>query len=304
MSILKSVAQVLQLFAEGEQQVGVATLVLRLGWPKSNASRVLVQMAEHGLLERNVQDRQYRLGTLVVKLGQAHQRSRPPVQLQAHEALAGLSARSGHTAHLSVLDGLHTVLLEHFAGPNPLQVMSPVGSRLPASVTAMGRALLSRLSEADFRERYGSDDDAALPSSSPRCPQTVGVLAMLVQQARRERSAAAVDEGLSGVAAVATTLYEPTSRTTLGMALSFPFQLVSASDIRRYREELVRLACQLGEGVGDPWWVDHVPIPVDMGAKAIARPAVKRLPAVTVGSGSSRLRALDVTSKLLVKDLA
>jgi DNA-binding IclR family transcriptional regulator len=304
MSLLKAVAQVLQLFAEGEQQVGVATLGLRLGFPKSNASRVLVQMAEHGLLERDVQDRKYRLGTLVVKLGQAHQRSRPPVQLQAHEALAGLSARSGHTAHLSVLDGMHSVLLEHFAGPNPLQVISPVGSRLPASVTAMGRALLSRLSEADFRERYGSDDDAALPSSPPRCPQTVGVLAMLVQQARRERSAVAVDEGLSGVAAVATTLYEPTSRTALGMALSFPSQLVSASDIRRYREELMKLACQLGEGVGDPWWVGQAPTPADLGAKAIARPDDKRLPAATVRSGSSRLRAPDGTRKVHGKDPA
>jgi DNA-binding IclR family transcriptional regulator len=262
MSILNSVTEVLRLFAEGEQQVGVATLGQRLGWPKSNSSRVLTQMAEHGLLERDAHDRQYRLGMLVMQLGQAQQRSRPVARQQAHDALAGLSARTGHTAHLSVLDGTHSVLLEHFAGPNPLQVMSPIGSRLPASVTAMGRVLLSRLSEAEFRGRYGTDDALALPPSSPRCPQTVGALARQVELARRERSAVAVEEGLSGVAAVATTLRDPVGHTTLGMALSFPSRLVSASDIKRYREELVALAWELGQGLSDPWWIGEAPKPV------------------------------------------
>ena len=73
MSILTAVTDVLQLLADGEREVGMATLVQRLGWPKSTASRVLAQMAEHGLLERDPQDRQYRLGMLVMKLGQAHQ---------------------------------------------------------------------------------------------------------------------------------------------------------------------------------------------------------------------------------------
>ncbi len=254
MSILNAVREVLQLFADGQQQLGVATLSQHLGWPKSNSSRVLAQMAEHGLLERDAQDRQYRLGMLVMGLAQAQQHSRPLARQQAHDVLAAFSAHSGHTAHLSVLDGTHSVLLEHFSGPNPLQVMSPVGSRLPASVTAMGRVLLSRLTDVEFRSRYGTDDDAPLPPSPPRCPQTVGALAKLVQQARRERSAAAIDEGLAGVAAVATTLFDPVSRTTLGLALSFPLPLVSRSDMKRYREELVAIVCGLGQGLGDPWW--------------------------------------------------
>ncbi|MDB5751444.1 MAG: IclR family transcriptional regulator [Ramlibacter sp.] len=256
MSVLLAVTDVLQLFAQGEPQVGVATLGQRLGWAKSTSSRVLLQMAELGMLERDPEDRQYRLGPLVRRLVDVQQRMRPAAREQAREALAALSARSGHAAHLSVLDGTDSVLLEHFSGPNPLQVMSPVGSRLPASVTAMGRALLSRLSEAEFRTRYGNNDAAALPAAPPRCPQTVGDLARQVAQVRRERSAAAVEEGLPGVAAVATTLLEPQTRTTLGLALSFPSTLVSASDIKRYRQELVLITHRIGVAIGDPSWSD------------------------------------------------
>jgi DNA-binding IclR family transcriptional regulator len=168
--------------------------------------------------------------------------------------LISLCARTGHAAHLSVLDGTDSVLLEHFAGSNALQVMSPVGSRLPASVTAIGRALLSRLSDDEFRARYGDDDKAALPPSPPRCPQTVGALAKLVQHARLERSAVAIDEGLPGVAAVATTLVDPETRLTLGMALSFPSQRVAMADVKAFREELTVLAADIGGGLGDPWW--------------------------------------------------
>jgi DNA-binding IclR family transcriptional regulator len=256
MSILLAVTDVLGLFVNGEQQVGVATLGQRLGWPKSTCSRVLIQMAERGWLERDADDRQYRLGPFVRRLADAQQRARPAAREQAREALAALSADTGHAAHLSVLAGTETVLLEHFCGPHPLQVMSPIGSRLPASVTAMGRVLLSRLSEAEFRARYGSDDEALLESAPPRCPASVGALFRRVEQARRERAASAVEEGLPGVAAVATTLFDPASRTTLGLALSFPSRLVSASDIKRYRQDLVTIAHRIGVAIGDPWWND------------------------------------------------
>ena len=157
--------------------------------------------------------------------------------------------------------------------------MSPVGSRLPASVTAMGRALHSRLSDKEFRARYGLDDEAPLSQAPPRCPQTVGALARRVEQARRERSAAAVEEGLPGVAAVACTLFDPLTRTTLGMALSFPSKLVSASDIKRYRQQLVEITHRLGVAIGDPWWTGAAPSLASEPAPALrVRPAASLQP--------------------------
>jgi DNA-binding IclR family transcriptional regulator len=252
---------VLDLFAAGEHEVGVATLGQRLGWPKSTSSRVLLQMANAGLLERDAKDRQYRLGPLVRRLALADQQAAPAARERIRNELALLSAQSGHAAHLSALDGTETVLLEHFAGPNPLQVMSPIGSRLPASVTAMGRALLARLTDADFNDRYGVNDRERLPGSPARCPQTVGALRKLVLQARRERSAVAVDEALPGVAAVATTLRDESTRTTYGLALSFPSQFVSAPAIARYRDELVAIALRTGAQMGDPWWTAGPDVP-------------------------------------------
>lgn len=256
MSILASATDVLRIFAAGEQEIGVATLVQRLGWPKSTSSRVLAQMADHGLLQRDREDRQYRLGALVRELGQAQRRSQQPARQQVGAALAQLCARTGHTAHLSVLDGTDSVLLEHFAGSNVLQVMSPVGSRLPASVMAIGRALLSRLPDAEFRLLYGDDDEAALAPAPPRCPQTVGALAKLVQRARRERSAVAINEGLPDVAAVATTVWDPAARVTLGMALSFPARQLAAAETtaKQFRQDLMALAATVGRDLGDPWW--------------------------------------------------
>ena len=261
MSVLLAVTQVLDLFAAGDRDVGVATLGQRLAWPKSTSSRVLLQMSSVGLLERDAHDRQYRLGPLVRRLAMAHQQGEPAARELVRKELAQLSEQSGHAAHLSVLDGSESVLLEHFAGPNPLQVMSPVGSRLPASVTAMGRALLARLSDGEFAQRYGTDVRARLPASPARCPQTVGALRRLVLQARHDRSAVAVEEALPGVAAVATTLRDETSRTTYGLALSFPSQLVAPDDIARFRDQLVAMTQRIGAQLGDPWWAPGPEVP-------------------------------------------
>jgi len=254
MSILIAATDVLRLFAEGHPKIGVATLVQRMKWPKSTCSRVLAQMAEHDLLERDPVDRQYRLGALVLQLGHAQRRAQLPLQRQAHDALAQLCARSGHAGHLSILDGTDSVLLEQVAGSHPLQVMSPIGRRLPAHGTAMGRALLSRLSDEGFIARYGADPATRLPPSPPRCPQTVGALAQRVSAARAARSASAFDEGLPGVAAVATTVHDSETRTTLGLALSFPARQVSADEAEEFRHALVTLAASVGRAFGDPWW--------------------------------------------------
>ncbi|QHI97694.1 helix-turn-helix domain-containing protein [Xylophilus rhododendri] len=258
MGILNTATDVLRLFAQGRTTLGVATLTEALDWPASTSSRVLVQMAEVGWLERDAVTRQYRLGPLVSELAAAQRQGASTLQAQAHDALVAVCARTGHAAHLSVLDGTHSVLVEHFTGFQPLQVMSPVGSRLPAHVTAMGRVLLSRLSDAEFELRYAAAPWPLNPPAPPRCPQTLAELRARVAEARRQRFDVAVDEGLPGIAAVATTLFDPVGRSVIGLAVSFAAQ-VAATEVERVRTDLLATVAPLGERLQDPWWALAAP---------------------------------------------
>src|SRR5439155_554403 len=60
--------RILELLAEGPEELGVTELGRRLGVHKATASRLVATLAEHGLVERNPVTDKYRLGFGVVRL--------------------------------------------------------------------------------------------------------------------------------------------------------------------------------------------------------------------------------------------
>lgn len=162
MSILDGVQRVLALYAEGAAELSFTDVAQRLSMPKSTASRLLNQMQHYGMLDQDAASRRYRPGLLLSQAVRAGLAA-TPLDDACRKVLARLSADSGLTAYLSTLNQRETVVLQRLNGSHPVQVLSPPGSRRAASGTAMGRALLSRLSQAEFDALYGADPAQSLP---------------------------------------------------------------------------------------------------------------------------------------------
>ncbi|WP_042886408.1 IclR family transcriptional regulator [Cupriavidus necator] len=253
MSILEGVEGVLAMFEQGRHEITFNDVIDELDLAKSSASRLLAQMVRYRLLELQPSTRRYRPGVLLIRAAQAATQAHP-FDEQCREILAALSDSTGFTAYLSMLDGIDTVVLQRLNGSNPVQVLSPPGARRPAFTTAMGRVLLSRLPEPEFSARYG-DADCNLPEAPAGCPATVAELRERVAIARRERSAIAVNEGMPGIGAVATTLADPLSGDVRGLCLSFTAMQVSQAQAQALRDTLVRAVAPLGQRIGDPVWL-------------------------------------------------
>ncbi|MEM5426834.1 IclR family transcriptional regulator [Cupriavidus oxalaticus] len=254
MSILEGVESVLAMFEQGRHEVTFNDVIDELGLAKSSASRLLAQMVRYRLLELQPSTRRYRPGTLLIRAAQVATQAHP-FDEQCRGILASLSDSTGFTAYLSMLDGTDTVVLQRLNGSNPVQVLSPPGARRPAFTTAMGRVLLSRLPEAEFSARYGTSGARKLPEAPAGCPATVAELAERVASAGRERSAIAVNEGMPGIGAVATTLADPLSGDVRGLCLSFTAMQVSQAQAHALRETLVQAVAPVGQRIGDPLWL-------------------------------------------------
>jgi DNA-binding IclR family transcriptional regulator len=102
-----------------------------------------------------------------------------------------LPAGSEETVQLAVLDGLEMTYLARHDGRQPVRLTSQIGRRLPASVTATGKAALASLAEDDLASRLAGID--SLPTLTPNSIGTVeGLRADLV--AVRERGYSIDDE--------------------------------------------------------------------------------------------------------------
>lgn len=254
MSILDGVQRVLSLYAEGAAELSFTDVAQRLSLPKSSASRLLNQMQHYGMLDQDSATRRYRPGALLAQAVRAGMAA-TPLDEACRKVLTRLSDDSGLTAYLSTLNQRETVVLQRLNGSHPVQVLAPPGSRRAASGTAMGRALLSRLTQAEFDALYGVDLAQALPMEGKDCPATVGELAQRVAQIRADRCGVAIDQAMPGIGAVAAAVRDPANGELRGLCLSFVSFQADAARVATLRESLMQQVAALGRELNDPFWL-------------------------------------------------
>ncbi len=202
---------------EGDRGLGVVDAARRLGVDKSQASRTLRALAEHGLAERDPASRAYRLGPRVfayAALVSARRllRTAPPV-------LQALVNALGERAHLTVLDGPAVLTLLSHSPPHAVQAAGWAGRTVPAYCSAAGRALLADHDPDALRALLGEVE------LEPLGPNTVATLAELSARVREaaERGYAIADEELeAGLSAVAAPVRRFDGRVVAALNVSGP----------------------------------------------------------------------------------
>lgn len=227
--------------AEGQDEagLGVVDVARRLGVDKSQASRTLRALADHGLAERDAASRAYRLGPRVFAYAALVSERRllrvaPPVLEQLVNAL-------GERAHLSVLDGTSVLTLLSHSPPHAVQAAGWAGRTVPAYCTAAGRALLADHDTEALRELL---DGVELVR---RGPGTVASFADLSARVREvaERGYAVADEELEpGLSAVAAPVRSFDGRVVAALNVSGP-SFRFRPRLQEAGEEVTRAAARL-----------------------------------------------------------
>ena len=142
---------ILDLLAEDAgQAVGPSELARRLGIPKSSIANICNALADIGLVRRIGTG--FALGRKLAELGGAYLAAVDAVQ-EFYEACRLLPTGSEETVQLAVLDGVEMTYLARHDGQQPVRLTSQIGRRLPATVTATGKAALASLDPRELERR-------------------------------------------------------------------------------------------------------------------------------------------------------
>ncbi|WP_298887122.1 IclR family transcriptional regulator [uncultured Serinicoccus sp.] len=210
---------ILTLLARHATPVAAATVARELGLPRSSTYHLLAVLVEQGYAVHLPEERRYGLGVAAYELGSAYTRQ-APLQRLARPRLTRLADACGHNAHLAVLHGPDVlyVVEERVAGRPSL--VSDVGVRLPATLTASGLAILAALPEAQVR---------ALHPSRASFVQRHGSGPRSLVELRRELAATrsrgyALEDGLvtPGLASVASAVRDHSGHPVAGVAVTYP----------------------------------------------------------------------------------
>ncbi|MEO8655114.1 MAG: IclR family transcriptional regulator [Ramlibacter sp.] len=157
--------QVLACFRSGDSQLGNQELAERCGLPKSTVSRLTMTLTRLGYLIQTPDTGRYRLGMATLSLGSA-MLSRLDLRQVARPLMQELAAFSGASVSLGARDRLSMIYIEHCRGPAALTLSMDVGARIPLAASAIGRAYLAVIDEAQraqIMDEVREDDPAAWP---------------------------------------------------------------------------------------------------------------------------------------------
>jgi IclR family acetate operon transcriptional repressor len=122
-----------------------------LGVDRSTSSRLLATLEDRGFVSRESEKYGYRLGSKLLVLSKVLLDSLS-VASASHDDIQTLADRTGEAAHVAILVGHEAVFVNHVEGREALTISTSVGDRDPLYCTAIGRALLLGMSDAEVRE--------------------------------------------------------------------------------------------------------------------------------------------------------
>lgn len=241
-SSLENALAILGLFDANRPVLRVGEVCRDLAVPKSSVSRLMKTMGEHGLIERQDGEFGYVVGQRALQLADLYL-SRHTLLDLVDLTLNRLVLEFGFVCYAGVLSGRDLVVLRLKHGAYPLRLVQPVGKRLPAYDTAIGRALLSRLSDHEAAVVAGTDG----PASS------ADVLAEL-DRVHCSGLAATISTTIPGIAAIGAAAHNPLRNEAIGFSVSFPLSATDSGGrlqmARRVRGEAAAIAAR----IGDPYW--------------------------------------------------
>jgi DNA-binding IclR family transcriptional regulator len=186
---------ILEVLAENAgTAAGPSELARRLGLPKSSIANICNALADLGLVRRIGTG--FALGRKLAELGGAYLASVDEVQ-EFYEACQLLAAGSEETVQLAVLDGLEMTYLARHDGRQPVRLSSQIGRRLPATVTATGKAALASLGDDELDRRLA--EVGTLPALTSHSIATMPELRAELDLVRKRGYAIDDEETAEGV---------------------------------------------------------------------------------------------------------
>ena len=203
---------VLRCFRANDAMLGNQEIAARTGLPKPTVSRLTYTLTKLGYLRYIERYSKYELGTAVLSLGYTALAGMD-IRHVARPLMQELADYSDVAVSLGSHDQTSMIYIESCRGKGALTIRLSVGSRIPVATTAMGRAYLAGIGEAE-RAPILDQVKKRHPEDWPRIK--LGLERALMEYAKRGFTMS-VGEWQSDVHAVGVALTNPATGATMAL---------------------------------------------------------------------------------------
>ena len=217
---VKRAFDILDLFFGDTQSLSKPEIAVRLGMARTTVHEQVQTLLACGYLEQdeNVPNR-FTLGFRAFELGSVFASRLDPSQ-ECLRAAKGISKSCDETVQVAIRDGMDVVFIIRVDSPRILRLVSAVGSRLPAHCTAVGKMLLSTLSDQGLLALY--KNKSRLPGMTDNSITSLKGLLKEVSEIRNNGYAYDDCESNEDARCVAAPVYDHSGNAYAAMSITVP----------------------------------------------------------------------------------
>jgi DNA-binding IclR family transcriptional regulator len=236
---------ILLCFTREEPTRSLTQIAESIHMSKTTVHRLLATLENKRFITRDNNTGLYRLGLRFVEMAsivlqdvELHRWAQPYLQRLAREY--------GETVDLSILDGSHVIYLEVIESPQRVKLAAAVGQRLPAFLTASGKALLAYLPEEQTQQIIRDN----LAEASNNNPMTIAEMMADLRITAERGYAISEQEYEDEINAVAAPIFDKDRQPIASIAIVGPSYRLTKDRLPSLGESLRQLTQSITNEVG------------------------------------------------------
>jgi len=225
----------------------ITALDRKFRFGKSTIHRLLTTFKASDFIRHDIGNGRYMLGYKIFEMSHKFEQNTFLV-MAGKRYLKDITRITQETTNLGVLDGRDVIYLAKEESFQQLRTSAPVGSRVPAPCTALGKSLLSDLSDKELDELYPSSKN--LPKMTVRSIVNIRFLKRELQKIREEGISYDNEETVMGIRCIGVPIKNFTGKVVAAISISLPAQRADSNLIFKYSNPLKNKGEKLSRELG------------------------------------------------------
>lgn len=228
----------LERIASAREPLRLTEVAQQASLQKSTAHRILATLVELGYVRQEASGR-YGATLRAWEIG-ARTAAELPIKRVAAGFLHGLHRTIGETVSLTLLSGTDVIYLDKIVAPRPVRFRTSVGSRVPAVLTASGKAILSQRPDGhDLARRTAGQHE-------------LDITAVEAELAEARRRGYALSGYSPGVTSIGVAVGAGGAAAEAGLSVSAPTERLTGEARERVIEALLEAGARMSEALARP----------------------------------------------------
>jgi IclR family KDG regulon transcriptional repressor len=247
---IERVANIFEVMAQNTQGISLKELSARVSLPKGTIHRLLSSLAYFGYVRQASESKNYQLGFKLVELGNSLL-NQLDVRVQARPFLVGLSKGIKETIHLVVFDqneALYVDKVESDEKLGGLQMVSRVGTRIPAHCSSVGKVFLAHLSDSQLDTLIKEKGLTKRTKNTITDPEKLKQHLKIIRQ---QGYAVDDEENEKGIRCVGAPIFNQRGQVIAAISISGPAVRITQKIIQQtLRKEVLQTALDISREMG------------------------------------------------------